>query len=69
MDSQNLNNIFTDLNVRSTIRNNQEYISNISGKIQSVISQLKRNKEKIESDIKRLEKNKEELLLTLNLNK
>jgi chromosome segregation ATPase len=64
-----LDNIFTDLNVRSTIRNNQEYISNISGKIQSVISQLKRNKEKIESDIKRLEKNKEELLLTLNLNK
>jgi hypothetical protein len=50
------------------IRNNQEYISNISGKIQSVISQLKRNKEKIESDIKQLEKNKEELLLTLNLN-
>jgi chromosome segregation ATPase len=64
-----LDNIFTDLNVRSTIRNNQEYISNISGKIQSVISQLKQNKEKIESDIKRLEKNKEELLLTLNLNK
>lgn len=56
-------NIFTDLSVRDTIRNNSEGISKIAGKISRVLSEIESKRQQFISQIARLEKEEEELLV------
>lgn len=56
-------NIFTDLNVRSVIQDNQEQLRALCGKINSITSKLVRNEDEIHSRMNQLERSREDLLV------
>lgn len=56
-------NIFTDLNVRTTIRDNKEELISLCDRINSISTKLESNKTGVYNKITQLEKNKEDLLM------
>ncbi|MEG6613974.1 hypothetical protein V6C42_14065 [Pseudoclostridium thermosuccinogenes] len=57
-------NIFTDLNVRNRIRDDMEQLRSLSGKIQSIISRLEKNKTDIKNRLTVVEQRKNELIIS-----
>lgn len=57
-------NIFTDLNVRGMIRENQEQLRRLLGKINSIMSRLERNKSEINKQLIENEKRKNDLIIS-----
>ena len=60
-----LDNIFTDLNVRSKIRENQDTLKILEHSIDGFISRLGEEKNQIKRDIRKLEYEKEELVINV----
>ncbi len=57
-------NIFTDLNVRDTIRNDSEQASKLRSKINGIISRLESNRVQVRGKVKDIEKQRTELIMT-----
>lgn len=57
-------NIFTDLNVRSRIRDDREQLKKLYNKISSIINNLDKNKKQIANNIKNIENRKKELIIS-----
>ena len=57
-------NIFTDLNVRSTIRENQEKLRRLERNIDNIILKLAKCKAQINRDINKIEYEREDLIIS-----
>lgn len=57
-------NIFTDLNVRDTIRNDSEQASRLRSRINGIISKLESNRSQVRGKIKDIESQRTELIMT-----